>query len=288
MKGFRLDRPADRWCLGCGLVLVLSLLLSNTVLRAYVALTDAHPFAAGFCKFALLATFGESLAQRMLVGRYLPPRFGLVPRALAWGALGICITLAFMIFSAGVPLAMSRIGMDWAARALAGPFGTEKLLTAFAISLCLNTLFAPVLMVAHKVSDLHIARYEGTLRCLWHLPDVGGLLKSVNWDVMWRLGLFRTVLFFWIPVHTITFLLPEAFRVLFAALLGAVLGLISRGPVRGRRGARLAPYLFIFDKSPLAESEIKERLIEALSQTDEKSLEHIYNSILFALNKTRQ
>ncbi|MFR5645319.1 MAG: hypothetical protein ACLUDQ_02115 [Bilophila wadsworthia] len=98
MKGFRLDRPADRWCLGCGLVLVLSLLLSDTVLRAYVALTDAHPFAAGFCKFALLATFGESLAQRMLVGRYLPPRFGLVPRALAWGVLGICITLAFMIF----------------------------------------------------------------------------------------------------------------------------------------------------------------------------------------------
>ena len=226
MKGFRLDRPADRWCLGCGLVLVLSLLLSDTVLRAYVALTDAHPFAAGFCKFALLATLGESLAQRMLVGRYLPPRFGLVPRALAWGVLGICITLAFMIFSAGVPLAMPRIGMDWAARALAGPFGTEKLLTAFAISLCLNTLFAPVLMVAHKVSDLHIARYEGTLRCLWHLPDVGGLLKSVNWDVMWRLVLFRTVLFFWIPVHTITFLLPEAFRVLFAALLGAVLGLI--------------------------------------------------------------
>ncbi|HJH17078.1 hypothetical protein [Bilophila wadsworthia] len=50
----------------------------------------------------------------------------------------------------------------------------------------------------------------------------------------------------------------------------------------------MAPYLFIFDKSPLAASEIKERLIEALSQTDEKSLEHIYNSILFALNKTRQ
>lgn len=85
MKGFRLDRPADRWCLGCGLALVLALLLSDTVLRAYVALTDAHPFAAGFCKFALLATFGESLAQRMLTGRYLPPRFGLVPRALAWG-----------------------------------------------------------------------------------------------------------------------------------------------------------------------------------------------------------
>ena len=46
--------------------------------------------------------------------------------------------------------------------------------------------------------------------------------------------------------------------------------------------------LFIFDKSPLAASESKERLIEALSQTDEKSLEHIYNSMVFALNKTSQ
>ena len=45
------------------------------------------------------------------------------------------------------------------------------------------------------------------------------------------------------------------------------------------------PDLFVFDKSPLTASEIKERLIEALSQTDEKSLEHIYNNILFALNK---
>ena len=152
--------------------------------------------------------------------------FTLLEVMAALAIFSMLSVLAFMIFSAGVPLAMSRIGMDWAARALAGPFGTEKLLTAFAISLCLNTLFAPVLMVAHKISDLHIARYEGTLRCLWHLPDVGGLLKSVNWDVMWRLVLFRTVVFFWIPVHTITFLLPEAFRVLFAALLGAVLGLI--------------------------------------------------------------
>lgn len=48
------------------------------------------------------------------------------------------------------------------------------------------------------------------------------------------------------------------------------------------------PDLFVFDNSPLTASEIKERLIEALSQTDEKSLEHIYNSMVFALNKTRQ
>ena len=43
---------------------------------------------------------------------------------------------------------------------------------------------------------------------------------------MWRVVLFRSLLFFWVPAHTVTFLLPPAFRVLFAALLGAVLGLI--------------------------------------------------------------
>ena len=120
-------------------------------------------------------------------------------------------------------------------------------------------------------------------------PDVGGLLKSVNWDVMWRLVLFRTVLFFWIPVHTITFLLPEAFRVLFAALLGAVLGLILRvGRFAAGEGLGWRLICLFLIRAPLQRARIKERLIEALSQTDEKSLEHIYNSILFALNKTRQ
>ena len=52
------------------------------------------------------------------------------------------------------------------------------------------------------------------------------LLASVDWNVMWRVVLFRSLLFFWVPAHTVTFLLPPAFRVLFAALLGAVLGLI--------------------------------------------------------------
>lgn len=48
------------------------------------------------------------------------------------------------------------------------------------------------------------------------------------------------------------------------------------------------PDLFIFDNSPLTAGKIKGRLIEALSQADEESLEHVYNSVLFSLNKIRQ
>lgn len=47
------------------------------------------------------------------------------------------------------------------------------------------------------------------------------------------------------------------------------------------------PDLFIFENSPLTVREIKERLLEALSMVDEESLEHVYNSLLFALNKTK-
>jgi len=43
---------------------------------------------------------------------------------------------------------------------------------------------------------------------------------------MWNFIFKRTIPFFWIPAHTITFLLPPEFRVLFAALLGIALGLI--------------------------------------------------------------
>jgi hypothetical protein len=44
--------------------------------------------------------------------------------------------------------------------------------------------------------------------------------------VQWNFVLKKTIPFFWIPAHTITFLMPADFRVLFAALLGIVLGVI--------------------------------------------------------------
>lgn len=230
-------RLPDCLCLAAGLALLAAFLLSDALRGGYLSLTAAHPLAAGFCKFALLATFGESLAQRLLTGRYLPPRFGLVSRAAAWGLLGMAITLAFMIFSSGVPAALTRLGMEGAT--LSGPLGRSKLLTALAVSASMNMLFAPVLMAAHKVFDLHIARYAGSARCLLRVPDTGALLACVDWPPFWRLVLFRTLIFFWIPAHTVTFLLPEPCRVLFAAALGAALGLMLAWA--GSRGAGGGP-----------------------------------------------
>ena len=226
----------DLSCLAVCVIIVAAFLFSDTVLRGYLTVTADHPYVAGFCKFALLATFGESLAQRLRSGRWLPEGFGLVPRAVVWGLLGVCITLAFAIFSAGAPAAMKSLGLDWAPAALAGPMGAKKVATAFAVSLTINTMFAPAMMVAHKVADLHLEHYGGRLESLRRMPHPGALLRAVDWEAMWDIVLFRGVVFFWIPAHTVTFLLPEAFRVLFAAALGAVLGLILAW-AGGRRSA---------------------------------------------------
>ncbi|MBD5416854.1 MAG: hydrolase [Desulfovibrio sp.] len=221
-----LNKGADRVCAGIVVAACACLLFSDTFFTWYMNTTQNHPFMAGFGKFALLGTLGESLAQRLLTGRYLPPGFRPLARALLWGLLGVCISAAFIIFSAGAPCMLAALGLDWAPRALTGPLGIRKVITAFAISLTMNTMFAPVLMVAHKIGDMRIAMVADGPRYPGEGFNVGATLAEIDWNRMWDLVLYRSLLFFWVPAHTVTFLLPPAFRVLFAAVLGAVLGLI--------------------------------------------------------------
>jgi hypothetical protein len=51
-------------------------------------------------------------------------------------------------------------------------------------------------------------------------------LSSLNWKVQWDFVFKKTIPLFWIPAHTITFMLPGEFQVLFAASLSIVLGLL--------------------------------------------------------------
>ncbi|WP_304005484.1 hydrolase [Desulfovibrio piger] len=220
------SRTADLVCMGGIAFCALVLLCSESVMEAYTSMTAGHPFFMGFCKFALLATLGECLALRLTKGVYVTAGFGLIPRAVVWGCLGVAISAAFMIFSAGAPVILHLLGMEAAEQALSGPLGTTKILTAFSVSLTMNTMFAPIMMIAHKVADLHIAQYQGRLACLWNAPQTGRLLQSVDWNSFWKNVLCRSLLWFWIPVHTVTFFLPPSFRVLFAAVLGAILGLL--------------------------------------------------------------
>ena len=185
-----------------------------------------HAFLMGFAKFAILATMGEMLGLRIRKGVYNEAGFGLVPRAVVWGFLGVAITAALMTFKAGVPQALYGAGGKVVA-AMSGGLTWWKLLGAFSISVMINAIFAPVFMVFHKITDTHIAQTGGTLKGFFtNKLDFSNILQNLNWTVQWKFVFMKTIPFFWIPAHTITFILPNELQVLFAAVLGIVLGVI--------------------------------------------------------------
>ncbi len=192
----------------------------------FIAATKASPYLMSFAKFAVLSTFGECIGLRVTAGVYNRPGFGILPRAVVWGFLGMGIKLAFTIFATASPSVLADLGLASSADVVrAGGFGW-KVLAAFTFSVTINFIFAPVFMTLHKVTDAHIAETGGTLRGLFTPVDVTRHLQNTNWSALWGFVFKKTLPLFWVPAHTITFLLPQHFQVLFAALLGIVLGLI--------------------------------------------------------------
>lgn len=51
-------------------------------------------------------------------------------------------------------------------------------------------------------------------------------LKALDWQTQWGFVFKKTIPFFWVPAHGLTFLLPPDSQILFAALLGVALGIV--------------------------------------------------------------
>ncbi len=117
-------RPVDL----IGIVYIVAL---TAALFAYTPevgnLTKAHPALMSFIKFALLATFGECLKNRLTTGVWLPAR--VIIRAMVWGVFGIWIGADFVLVAAGVQGLIAK--GQWSDAV--GPFG---------LSLWLNVLSA--------------------------------------------------------------------------------------------------------------------------------------------------
>ena len=199
--------------------------------------TAHHPYIMAFFKFAILATLGEMLALRIREGVYNKKGFGVAPRMIVWGFLGMAIAMAMVIFKSGVPVFLGTVadalkgGGTHVATYTAVFKATEltwgKVGIAFAVSVLMNSIFAPVMMTFHKCTDIHITDNGGTVAGLFRPMKMREIIsKKVNWDVQWNLVIKKTIPLFWFPMHTITFILPANLQVLFAALLGVALGLI--------------------------------------------------------------
>lgn len=204
-------------------------------LKSFNSLTANYPFVMSFFKFAVLSTLGEMIGLRIRKGHYNEKGFGIVPRMMVWGFLGMGIAMAMMIFKSGIPVVLGTIGSWTTGRAesiqaaqqvFAGDLSWGKVGVAFCVSVAMNSIFAPVMMTFHKMTDHHILATGGTVRGLLSRMDYATTLKSLDWDTQWNFVFKKTIPLFWFPAHTITFLLPAGMQVLFAAVLGVALGVI--------------------------------------------------------------
>ncbi|PLX25268.1 MAG: hypothetical protein C0599_00855 [Salinivirgaceae bacterium] len=197
---------------------------SADLYEGYKTFNGNHGMIMAFVKFAILATLGEVIGLRIKTGNFNQKGFGILPRAIVWGFLGLTIKLAFVIFATGTPNFLAYIGLDKAGEVMKGDFNSTKLLVAFCISATMNLIYAPVMMTFHKITDTHILDNGGTLTGFLRPIKFKEIFVKLDWGVQWNFVFKKTIPFFWIPAHTVTFLLPVDWQVLFAALLGIMLG----------------------------------------------------------------
>lgn len=206
--------------------LFLPFFVSDTIYEWYKSFNAAHGMVMSFLKFAILSTLGEMIGLRISTGVYYNKTFGIIPRMVVWGLLGMGINMAMIIFSKGTPMFMEYMGMEHASTIMGGDLSFAKFFVALAISIAMNSIFAPVFMTLHKITDTHIGNCGGSVKTLVTPIPMTRIMTGLNWAILWSFVFKKTIPLFWYPAHTITFLLPPEMRVLFAAVLGIVLGVL--------------------------------------------------------------
>ncbi|MBF0406609.1 MAG: hypothetical protein HQM10_04600 [Candidatus Riflebacteria bacterium] len=183
----------------------------------FVDSTKAYPYIMGFLKVALLATMGELLAGRIVSGSWVKP-VGLIWRSIIWGFFGVAFALVFPLFSAGTQAVIKMKLLPILEDGFA-----EKLSIAFWTSTITNLIFAPTFMAFHRITDTWIEAAEGTFSGIIKTP-LSKVTSTIQWSAFIDFVVCRTIPIFWIPAHTVTFLLPPEYRVLSASLLSIALG----------------------------------------------------------------
>ncbi|HPX75120.1 MAG TPA: hypothetical protein PLW77_00910 [Bacteroidales bacterium] len=219
------------------IIFFLPFFVFDEVYNFYNDFNNKYSLIMAFIKFAILATLGEAIGLRIKTGVYNQKGFGLLPRAIAWGFFGMWIAIAMGVFRHGIPAFLDKFSIfNGIAFAMYGDFTALKLVGAFFISLMMNTTFAPVFMTLHKITDTHIMNNGGKVSAFLKPIPIKKIITNLNWEVQWGFVFKKTIPLFWIPAHTITFILPQNYQVLTAALLGVVLGvLLSIAAIQGNK-----------------------------------------------------
>ena len=126
-------KKQDYIFIGCAIVFLAPFFIFDSVYAMYNQLTAEHGMIMSFFKFAILATVGEMIGLRIQKGVYNEPGFGVLPRMIVWGILGMGISMAMVIFKGGTVSFLQYLGMEEAPMWFAGGLSWGKLLVALGI-----------------------------------------------------------------------------------------------------------------------------------------------------------
>jgi len=171
----------------------------EVLMEIYVNWVKTNPLLSAFIQFAVLGTLGEfisiSIKQKKIgpIGNW----WQTLSKVLAWGILGIIIKYGFVgikgavraLISNGLFPGIFKDGLGW----------------AFSVSVATNLFFGPQMMFFHRLEE-NIIHWK--------------------WDLKGLVAAFKTLIWFWIPAHTVTFILPVNYQIGLAAIWSIALGII--------------------------------------------------------------
>ncbi len=168
-------------------------------MEGYVQWVTANPLLSAAIQFAILGTLDEVISASIQSRRFALPCawWQLLAKMIAWAVLGVVIKYGFT-------------GMKGFTRALLDhqllpAFCNDGFGWALAVSVFTNTFFGPQMMAFHRIEDNLILGQKG----------FAGITRAW-WTLVW----------FWIPAHTVTFMLPTDYQIGLAALWSLALGII--------------------------------------------------------------
>lgn len=196
---------------------VAFILLYPSTHAVFVSNTQTHPYIMGFIKVAILATMGELMALRIVTGEWKKP-VGLQYKVFVWGFLGMAFVIIFDIFASGIAGSMNKALLPTTANQ-----GIDQVLFAFFTSTFMNLAFAPTFMLFHRITDTFIDLGEGRFSKIMKVK-LADVIAKIDFHGFISFVVIKTIPIFWIPAHTVTFMLAPEYRVLMASFLSIAMG----------------------------------------------------------------
>nr|MDK2850525.1 hypothetical protein [Candidatus Cloacimonadota bacterium] len=168
-------------------------------MNIYLTWVQSHPITSAMLQFAILGSLGEIISKWIVQKSFKYPFTFMMTiwKMIVWAVLAVGIKYAFIGFG-GYVQSLIESGL-WPA------FAKGSLGYALSLSILMNLQFGLFLVLIHRILD--------------NIP-----LKEKNWKNLHK-GMY-SLLWFWIPAHTVTFMVNDDLKMGLAAVWSVALGLI--------------------------------------------------------------